>query len=382
MSFPRYEAYKDSEVDWLGEVPRHWQVSPLRHLVSIASGGTPSKDNPGYWNGDLPWASAKDLKQDVLEDTQDHICEQAIRDGASSLEPAGSVLVLVRGMMLARAFPVVLTRVPMAINQDHKALRGIPGVQNEFLAWQLRGAERESLGRVDEAGHGTKALRMEAWTSLPLCVPPGHEQRAIVSFLDRETAKIDALVEEQQRLIALLREKRQAIISHAVTKGLDPNAPMKDSGVEWLGQVPEHWEARKVRAISSLKGRLGWQGLKADEYRDDGPYVVSSAHFDDYHVQWDKCPRVSQERYNTDNNIQLSVNDLLLMKDGAAMGKLAFVESLPGPACLNSHLLLFRPLTIDGTNSYGPKFMFYFMQTGYFQEHIKVNGTGATFLGV
>ena len=156
----------------------------------------------------------------------------------------------------------------------------------------------------------------------------------------------------------------------------------KDSGVEWLGEVPGHWVLTKLRAISSLKGRLGWQGLKADEYREEGPYVVSSAHFEGRRIQWEDCPRVSKERYDTDENIQLAAGDVLLMKDGAAMGKLAFIDSMPGPACLNSHLLLFRPMTVDGADAYRPKFAFYFMQTGYFQEHIKVNGTGATFLGI
>jgi type I restriction enzyme, S subunit len=156
----------------------------------------------------------------------------------------------------------------------------------------------------------------------------------------------------------------------------------KDSGVEWLGQVPEHWVPKKLGAISSLKGRLGWQGLKADEYREQGPYVVSSAHFDNHKIQWDECPRVSQERYDADRNIQLAADDVLLMKDGAAMGKLAFVDFLPGHACLNSHLLLFRPIKAEGVEAYHPRFAFFFMQTGYFQEHIKVNGTGATFLGI
>lgn len=157
----------------------------------------------------------------------------------------------------------------------------------------------------------------------------------------------------------------------------------KDSGVEWLGEVPEHWDAKKIGSISSLKGRLGWQGLKADEYRDDGPYVVSSAHFENHRVNWDACPHVSQERYRIDTNIQLAPDDLLLMKDGAAMGKLAFINDLPGPACLNSHLLLFRPLqSASGHGAYVPKFAFYFMQTTLFQEHIRVHGTGATFLGV
>ncbi|MGU7781351.1 restriction endonuclease subunit S [Burkholderia sp. PU8-34] len=157
----------------------------------------------------------------------------------------------------------------------------------------------------------------------------------------------------------------------------------KHTGLEWLGEVPVHWMGpSKLGALSSLKGRLGWQGLKAEEYQTEGPYVVSSAHFLDYRILWDECPRVSRQRYDTDSNIQLVTGDILLMKDGAAMGKLAFVESLPGDACLNSHLLLFRPLENDGEPTYIPKFAFYFMQTKLFQEHIKTNGTGATFLGI
>ena len=156
----------------------------------------------------------------------------------------------------------------------------------------------------------------------------------------------------------------------------------KTSEVEWLEEVPEHWILNKIGLISSLKGRLGWQGLKADEYKDEGPYVLSSAHFKNYQIQWEECPRVTEERYEADANIQLAVKDVLLMKDGAAMGKLAFIESLPGKACLNSHLLLFRPIKIDGALTYHQKFAFCFMQTRYFQEYIRVNGTGATFLGI
>ncbi len=216
-------------------------------------------------------------------------------------------------------------------------------------------------------------------TCLKIPFPSETEQQKIAQFLDHETAKIDTLIEKQQRLIELLKEKRQAVISHAVTKGLNPNAAMKDSGVEWLGEVPEHWEfPSPIKYISSLKGRLGWQGLKAEEYIDEGCYIVSSAHFSNHQIQWDACPHISFERYELDSNIQLAEGDILLMKDGAAMGKLAYVDYLPDKACLNSHLLLFRLIK----KSYDPKFMYYFMQTEFFQGYIKVNGTGATFLGI
>lgn len=249
MSFPRYGAYKDSGVEWLGEVPAHWDVVPLKYVVRLRSGGTPSKDRLDYWEGKIPWASAKDMKSERLFDTEDHLSEAAIEDGAAALVEAGAVLVVVRGMILARTFPVALTASTMAINQDLKAI--LPGerLSGAFVAWFLRGTSDQSLRRLDEAGHGTKALRMDAWTSLEIALPLRDEQNLIVAFLDRETAKIDELVAEQRNLIALLKEKRQALISHAVTKGLDPAAPMKDSGVAWLGELPAHWGVSRIKHI-------------------------------------------------------------------------------------------------------------------------------------
>ena len=174
-----------------------------------------------YWNGDVPWASAKDLKVERLAATADWITAHAVDSGAASLVPAGAVLIVVRGMILARIFPVALTMTPMAINQDLKAVIPLDSLDNRFLAWLLRGTAAESLLRLDEAGHGTKALRMDAWTSMQLTVPPSDEQTAIATFLDHETAKIDEVVAEAQSTITLLQERRTALISAAVTGRID-----------------------------------------------------------------------------------------------------------------------------------------------------------------
>lgn len=212
---------KDSGVEWLREVPAHWEVMPLKYLVNLQSGGTPSKERLDFWDGSIPWVSAKDLKSDNLEDSQDHISEAAIAGSAASLMPAGSVLVLVRGMMLARTFPVCRAIVPMAINQDLKAIEGKAGVSNHFLAWLLRGTAQETLNRLDEAGHGTKALRMDAWLSMLVPFPAEDEQVAIALHLDKRTEQIDALMEETASAKALLQERRSALISAAVTGKID-----------------------------------------------------------------------------------------------------------------------------------------------------------------
>jgi type I restriction enzyme S subunit len=234
-------------------------------------------------------------------------------------------------------------------------------------------------------GINSSRLRLypERFLSLPILLPPTDEQIHISSFIRRFSSQIQKLIRAKRRVIELLNEQKQAIIHRAVTRGLDAAIAFRPTGWEWVGSVPHHWNAPiKLKYISSLKGRLGWQGLKASEYTDSGPYVLSSAHFRNQRIDWKICPHVTKERYDVDENIQLREKDILLMKDGAAMGKLAFVDHLPDYACLNSHLLLFRPVIDNGVNTYDPKFLFYFMLTRSFQDFIQVNGTGTTFLGV
>jgi type I restriction enzyme, S subunit len=212
---------KDSGVAWLGEVPAHWDVKPLKYVAAFRSGGTPDKGRLDYWDGDVPWASAKDLKVEELFDTGDHITTAALEDGAASMVPAGSVLVVVRGMILARMFPVVTARVPMAINQDLKAVTAGLNAVAEFLPWLLRGSAAESLSLLDEAGHGTKALRMDAWGDMKVAVPPPGEQAQIADHLYTACSEIDVGLDVVARGVALLRERRTALISAAVTGKID-----------------------------------------------------------------------------------------------------------------------------------------------------------------
>ena len=212
---------KDSGVEWLGEVPEHWAVRPLKYVVTFLSGGTPSKDVPAYWNGCIPWASAKDLKQDKLGETQDHITEFAVSEGAATLVPEGCVLVVVRGMILARIFPVSEVIAPMAINQDLKAVVPSKDLRGDYLAQVLRGTAGETLSRLEEAGHGTKALRMENWVSMEIPLPPIEEQREIIKYVDDEIRRLDSLAQKTERSIELLKERRSALITAAVTGQID-----------------------------------------------------------------------------------------------------------------------------------------------------------------
>jgi type I restriction enzyme S subunit len=212
---------RDSGIEWLGAVPAHWEVRPLKYIITLRSGGTPSKAREDFWEGSIPWASAKDLKGERLSDTIDHLTDTAVVEGGVELHPAGSILILVRGMMLARAFPVVEILVPMAINQDLKAILPRSGILSHFLLWAFRGTAQQSLDRCSEAGHGTKALRMEDWLSLPFPCPPKDEQKDIAVFLEQGTLLIDQLIATADAAIELLVERRAALIFAAVTGKID-----------------------------------------------------------------------------------------------------------------------------------------------------------------
>lgn len=237
-------------MEWLDEVPAHWLLAKLRHFTRFTGGGTPSREMPAFWQGEIPWVSPKDMKTECIDAVEECITEIGLINCSANLVEPGRVLLVVRSGILKHTIPVAINAIAVSLNQDMKALefdstictsrfflRWVQGLNDYLLlAWAKQGATVESIEHAYLAG-----------TVIPL--PPLEEQTVIAAFLDRETAKIDALIAEQEKLIALLAEKRQATISHAVTHGLNPAAPMKDSGVAWLGDVPAHWNIVRLGAI-------------------------------------------------------------------------------------------------------------------------------------
>lgn len=213
---------KDSGVEWLGQVPESWEVARMWRLGRAVSGSTPTKEERGYWDGGIPWVSPKDMKRRFMDSTEDTVTERAIVETGIKLIVPPVVLIVVRGMILAHSFPVAITTVPVTINQDMKALRFRRGIAPAFMAWLFEGVGRDLLAAiVEEAAHGTRAIRMDQWRSATVPVPSLPEQRAIAAFLDRETARIDALIVKVREAVGLLREYRTALISAAVTGKID-----------------------------------------------------------------------------------------------------------------------------------------------------------------
>jgi type I restriction enzyme S subunit len=334
---------KDSGVVWLGEIPGHWTVNYLGNLVHVAGGATPSKENLDFWNGSIPWVSPKDMKREVLSDSADHVTELALRKSSLRLIPVPAVLMVIRGMILDHTVPIARTSCTVTVNQDMKALRPRAGLSAEYLSHFLRAMNEALLARVEEAGHGTKALRTDLWRKLPVLVPSEAEQHAIVSFLDRKTAAIDALIAKKERLIELLQEKRQALITQAVTKGLDPNVAMKDSEIEWLGVVPHHW---RIARLKHVVARIIDCPHTTPQCIDAGDfYVIRTADIDWGRLYLDKARRVSEETY-TERTARLvpREGDVMYSREGERFGMAALVPRAVR-LCLGQRMMMFRPAT-------------------------------------
>jgi type I restriction enzyme S subunit len=220
---------------------------PLRFLASFSGGGTPDKGDAAYWNGNIPWVSPKDMKRDSIGDSEDHVTQAALDQTVVQLLPVGSVLVVVRGMILAHTLPVAITTQPVTINQDIKALRCGAALYPRYLQAVLQGRAHWLLSQADESAHGTKKLDTEVLRRFEVPCPSLVEQRAIIRYLDTETGRLDQLIIAKARVLDLLAEKRRAVIASAVLRGINRAAPMRDSGVPWVGQLPTHWQIERTR---------------------------------------------------------------------------------------------------------------------------------------
>jgi type I restriction enzyme S subunit len=245
MSFPKYPEYKKSGVDWLGELPSHWDVVPLKAGFELQK--RPPNENSGIVT------AFRDGQVTLRSNRRTDGFTEAIQEiGYQGIEPNDLVI----HAMDAFAGAIGVSDSKGKSSPVYSVCKPYDGFLSDYYGLTLRHISLS--GYITSLAKGIRERSTDfRWSDakkIPVPKPPFDEQKIIIKFLDQETAKIDSLISEQEKLIELLKEKRQAVISHAVTKGLDPNVKMKDSGVEWLGNIPEHWEVRKGSAVGYLFG--------------------------------------------------------------------------------------------------------------------------------
>lgn len=247
-----YSKVRSSGLDWLGGIPEHWHVKRLKYVLDIINGSTPSGSIVEYWDGSINWFTPVDIgfiNNKYVYESKRKISAEGFFSCGVKIGPSGSIILSTR----APIGHIAISKVECCINQGCRLL--IPRKGNsEYLYYFLLVAKLEL--RILGQGTTFAELSTSKLASFQVLLPPAFEQKTIASFLDHKTAHIDKLIAEKERLLKLLEEKRIALITQAVTKGLDPNVKMKPSGIDWLGDLPEHWEVKKLKYLTLCNAEI------------------------------------------------------------------------------------------------------------------------------
>lgn len=239
----------------MGDRPDGWDEAPLGKRTTWLSGGTPSKSNPTFWAGDIPWVSPKDMKVFRLSTSQDSITPTAVSAG-SRLAPENAILLVVRGMILAHTFPVCLTTRPVAFNQDVKAVLPSADIDATYLAHWFTANQERMLNLVTEATHGTKRIDLQDLLGFQLNYPALPEQQEIAKILDT----LDETIHKTEQVIAKLRQMKQGLLHDLLTRGVDENGELRDPERfpeqfkdSELGRLPRGWEVQRLSKIAEVR---------------------------------------------------------------------------------------------------------------------------------
>ena len=368
-----YPVYKPSGVEWLRDVPKHWEVAPAKRHFSIQLGKmlqntpiSPSDAEVSYLKAQhVQWFQVVTADIPTMWAKQYEKCKFGIEQGD---------LLVCEGGEGGRC-AILREQIDNCIIQNalHRVRpRGLS--LNAFLQYVMSAVNSagwfDVLNEKATIAHFTK----EKFDALTIPSPPLTEQRAIAAFLDRETTKIDALVSKKERLIELLQEKRTALISHTVTKGLDSNAPVKESGVEWLGEIPMHWEVRRLKHVTEKIGSGKTPKGGAERYVDDGVMFLRSQNV---HFGGLRLADVAHIDTITDNEMsgsRVREGDVLLNITGASLGRSCVARLEGADANVNQHVCILR--TVQRQND--PDFLAYSIESTSLQDQIFNNENGVS----
>ena len=366
----RYETYKDSRVGWVEEIPTSWDEMPVKRVCDVVLGKMLCSEDKGGYH-EKPYLRAKNVMW--LKVDQDDIKKMWFSSNELSqyrLE-AGDLLVSEGGEVgrtciwnneIGECYiQNSVHRVRFRTDKDSRYYLYL------FYCLGKIGVFDAIVNRISIA-HLTK----EKLQQVLILKPRYSQQTAIANFLDRKTAEIDALIAQKERLLELYEEEKTAIINHAVTKGLDPNAELKDSGVEWLGEIPVGWEIKKLKyGVSKVGSGVTPRG-GASIYQLSGIPLLRSQNIHVDGIKMDDVAYIDEELHDSMSNSKVQAGDVLLNITGASIGRCFYVEENFGEANVNQHVCIIRP-----NGKIKTSYLYFVLRSDLGEEQIKIEQTGS-----
>jgi type I restriction enzyme S subunit len=358
-----YPSYKKLDFNWLGELPQHWQLVPVRRFSRVFAGATPSRGVPAYWNnGDIPWLASGDVNLRNIRTARQFITNEGFKNSSTKWIRPGSLVVALagqgrtKGMVATVDFSATCNQ-SMAVIQPESEV-----IDHHYLAYWLESRYLDIRALV---GDGLRdGLNLDHVKSIRSPVPPRDEQEAIVRYLNSVTGRLERTIKAKRKVITLLNEQKQAIISRAVTCGLDPSVSFKPSSVVGVAGIPKHWEERRLRTLTAEAITNG-VGESAQAFREDWPrYVRITDIGGTFSLR--RSTRASLPPALAEKAV-LRAGDLLIAAVGATFGK-AYVHTELEEACFAGYLVRFCPnKTLD------PRFAGYWTESKHYWTQLRTN---------
>ena len=326
-------------MEWLGDVPEHWDSCNLKFISKIYAGGTPDRNRLDYWvKGEIPWINSGAVNQVIIKEPSEYITELGLKNSSAKYIPVNSLVMALAGQGKTKGM-VAYTSIETTCNQSMAAI--VPkNYHYKFLYYWLD-SNYQNIRNLT-GGDNRDGLNLAVLSNIPCPKISIVEQTQIVSFLNTETTRIDNLITKQEKLIELLEEQRKSIISHAVTKGLNPNAPMKDSGVEWLGDVPEHWEVTRLKNIGKSIIGLTYSPNEICNPDDDSYLVLRSSNVQNGQLSF--LDNVYVKSYVSEK-LKIKKNDILICSRNGSrdlIGKNTIIKNPPKNSTFGAFMTVYR----------------------------------------
>jgi type I restriction enzyme S subunit len=360
-----YENYKYSGVKWLGEIPSHWKVKNMREFFRERK------------------SLSKDGKETLLSVSEYTGITKSITESGENKSRSKSLVGykkcnegdLIINIMLAWKRGLGVSPFNGIVSPSY-CVFSTNNINAQYANYLLRTDTYIAEFKRHSTGIIESRLRMypDEFKNIRCIFPPLEEQESIVAYLDKETSKIDKAIEAQQNLINTLNERKQIIISHVVSNGLDKNVKLKDTGIDWLGQIPDGWEINKLKALAEIKGRIGFRGYTNQDLVDkgEGAITLSPSNIVNGKMNFLKCSYLSWFKYYESPEIMVKNGNILFVKTGSSYGKTAFVNNLPMEATINPQFSLIKALNIN------PEFLNFAITSNYFKLQVERGVIGST----
>lgn len=358
---------KYSGVEWIGDIPKEWSIKKAKYITSFINGYAFDSDVMQSV-GRYPVIRIGDIDGKTI-----NFANCLFIDNNVNLE---KYKIMKDDLLLAMSGATVgktgfsYKNYEAYINQRVGIIRSC---NNKFVNYFLKTSCFDEFIKLISVGSAQPNISSTNFGEFKMTFPSNMEQKLIVEFLDEKVFYLDEILSDLNKQIEILNNYKKSLITETIISGLEKQFDYTESNIEWIGKISQKAKLIRLKNSAYLKGRIGWQGLKAEEFINEGPYCVTGTDFINGKINWETCYHISNERYEMDFNIHLKIGDLLITKDGT-IGKLAKVDYLPNKACLNSHLLIIRPLNKNFTNEY----LYYVMSSDIFYKYSSILANGST----